>query len=178
MQLKNILRAPLLAAALCLSTLTLHTVAFAQAASAPDASAAPAPAATPAPAAPVATPMVTKETIDNPYGLEALWKQGDVVARGTLIIMVIMSMGSWYIIFTKLFEQANATAVIQYEEGVAVGYITDAPDQRLRYLAFVPGLREPEWWPAHKDRMPLSEVNPVVLSEALGDLNVVMAKAK
>ncbi|TXH40138.1 MAG: MotA/TolQ/ExbB proton channel family protein, partial [Burkholderiaceae bacterium] len=41
----------------------------------------------------------------NPYGLEALWKQGDFVARGTLIIMIIMSMGSWYIIFTKLFEQ-------------------------------------------------------------------------
>jgi len=102
MSLKNILRAPLVAAALCLSTLTLHTVAFAQAASAPDASATPAPAAAPAPAT---TPTVTKETIDNPYGLEALWKQGDVVARGTLIIMIIMSMGSWYIIFTKLFEQ-------------------------------------------------------------------------
>ncbi|WP_413870637.1 hypothetical protein, partial [Albidovulum sp.] len=39
------------------------------------------------------------------YGLEALWSQGDFVARGTLIIMIIMSMGSWYIIFTKLFEQ-------------------------------------------------------------------------
>jgi biopolymer transport protein ExbB len=103
MSLKNILRAPLLAAALCLSTLALHNVAFAQAASAPDASAAPAPAATPA--APAPAPVVTKETIDNPYGLEALWKQGDVVARGTLIIMIIMSMGSWYIIFTKLFEQ-------------------------------------------------------------------------
>jgi biopolymer transport protein ExbB len=107
MSLKNILRAPLLAAALCLSTLLPHTVAFAQAASAPDASAAP--AATPAtpatPAAPGAAPTVTKETIDNPDGLEALWKQGDFVARGTLIIMIIMSMGSWYIIFTKLFEQ-------------------------------------------------------------------------
>jgi biopolymer transport protein ExbB len=101
MSLKNILRAPLLAAALCLSTLALHNVAFAQAASAPDASTAP--AATPA--APAPAPVVTKETIDNPYGLEALWKQGDVVARGTLIIMIIMSMGSWYIIFTKLFEQ-------------------------------------------------------------------------
>ncbi len=107
MSLKNILRAPLLAAALCLSILTLHDAAFAQAASAPDAGTAPAPAAAPtAPAAPpVTVPTVTKETIDNPYGLEALWKQGDVVARGTLIIMIIMSMGSWYIIFTKLFEQ-------------------------------------------------------------------------
>jgi biopolymer transport protein ExbB len=101
MSLKNILRAPLVAAALCLSTLALHNVAFAQA-SAPGASATPAPTATPVPAT---APTVTRETIDNPYGLEALWKQGDVVARGTLIIMIIMSMGSWYIIFTKLFEQ-------------------------------------------------------------------------
>ena len=69
-----------------------------------------APAAPPAPAAahvvPVA-PTVTKETIDNPYGLEALWKQGDWVAKGTLIILVIMSMGSWYIIFVKLWEQSK-----------------------------------------------------------------------
>ena len=50
-------------------------------------------------------PTVTKETIDNPYGLEALWRQGDFVSKGTLIILVIMSMGSWYIIFVKLWEQ-------------------------------------------------------------------------
>jgi len=50
---------------------------------------------------------VTKEAVTNPYGLEALWTQGDFVARGTLIIMVIMSMGSWYIIFTKVFEQSK-----------------------------------------------------------------------
>ncbi len=50
-------------------------------------------------------PTVTRETIENPYGLEALWKQGDFVSKGTLIILVIMSMGSWYIIFVKLWEQ-------------------------------------------------------------------------
>ncbi len=79
---------------------------FAQAASepaaAPAASAAPA-AATPAPAA--APGAVAEESVENPYGLKALWGQGDFVAKGTLVIMVIMSMGSWYIIFTKLFEQ-------------------------------------------------------------------------
>jgi len=57
-------------------------------------------------AAPVA-PTITKETIDNPYGLEAMWRQGDFVSKGTLIILVIMSMGSWYIIFVKLWEQFN-----------------------------------------------------------------------
>ena len=65
--------------------------------------AAPAPAPAPAPAA--APPAVSEEAVDNPYGLKALWNQGDFVAKGTLIIMLIMSMGSWYIIFTKLFEQ-------------------------------------------------------------------------
>ena len=46
-----------------------------------------------------------EEIIDNPYGLSALWAQGDVVAKATLLILVIMSMGSWYVIFTKLAEQ-------------------------------------------------------------------------
>ena len=78
---------------------SLPMLAFAQAASAPPAAAAPAPAAAPPSAA------VTEEAVDNPYGLKALWTQGDFVARGTLIIMCIMSMGSWYVIFTKLFEQ-------------------------------------------------------------------------
>ena len=59
--------------------------------------------------APEATAMAsgattTKETVDNPYGLSALWEQGDFVARGTLIILVLMSMGSWYILITKLYE--------------------------------------------------------------------------
>ncbi len=43
----------------------------------------------------------------NPYGLAALWAQGDFVARGTLIILVLMSLYSWFIIFTKLWEQAR-----------------------------------------------------------------------
>jgi biopolymer transport protein ExbB len=85
---------------------SLPTLALAQGASAPAA----APAATPAPAAPApaagpAPGAVTEEAVDNPYGLKALWGQGDFVAKGTLVIMVIMSMASWYVIFTKLFEQ-------------------------------------------------------------------------
>ena len=70
----------------------------------------PATTVTPAPAAPTAAPKVgekTTEVIENPYGLEALWKGGDLVARITLGILVIMSMGSWYIIITKLYEQAR-----------------------------------------------------------------------
>jgi biopolymer transport protein ExbB len=69
------------------------------------ASEAAAPASVEAPApAPIADATTTKETVDNPYGLGALWAQGDFVARGTLMILVIMSMGSWYILITKLWE--------------------------------------------------------------------------
>ncbi len=87
---------------------SMPTLALAQAASEPAAAApAAAPAPTPAPAAaptPLA-PVVTEEAVENPYGLKALWGQGDYVAKGTLVILIIMSMGSWYVIFTKLFEQ-------------------------------------------------------------------------
>ena len=92
--------ATVLAVMLTVAGLAAPASSFAQAdapkapADAPSSGGAPAPAA---PAAPVAVPAapvptVTKETIDNPYGLEALWKQGDWVAKGTLIILLIMSM--------------------------------------------------------------------------------------
>ena len=74
-----------------------------------DASAAPAPAATDAPAlaAPPVGPAPTTEAVDNPYGLDALWKGGDFVSRGTLIILVIMSVGTWYIMIIKVWEQSR-----------------------------------------------------------------------
>jgi len=96
--------AALIAAA---SLLPLAGPAFAQAPAASEPAAAPAaaaPAPVPAPAAAAAPGAITEEAVENPYGLKALWNQGDYVAKGTLTILVIMSMGSWYIIFTKLFE--------------------------------------------------------------------------
>jgi biopolymer transport protein ExbB len=75
-------------------------------------SAAPAPAAdaaaTAAAPAPAAAPKAVAratEVVDNPYGIEALWRGSDMVAKGTLVILIIMSMGTWYIIITKLYEQ-------------------------------------------------------------------------
>ena len=41
----------------------------------------------------------------NPYGLAALWLQSDIVARAVLLILAAMSIGSWYVIVTKLLEQ-------------------------------------------------------------------------
>ena len=77
----------------------------AAAAPAPAAEAAPAAAPTAAVAAPAEAPSAHEE---NPYGLSALWAQGDIVAKGTLLILVLMSMGSWYVIITKFLEQSKA----------------------------------------------------------------------
>ena len=49
-------------------------------------------------------PTTTVEQ-ENPFGLTALWAQSDFLIRGILIILVIMSFVSWYIIFTKLWDQ-------------------------------------------------------------------------
>ncbi|AYQ90246.1 MotA/TolQ/ExbB proton channel family protein [Burkholderia gladioli] len=68
---------------------------------------APATEAAPADAVPPPAPAAT-EAVSNPYGLGALWKGGDFVARFVLVLLVIMSMGSWYIMITKFLEQLRA----------------------------------------------------------------------
>lgn len=105
-------RLPALLAAIILAFAPAAPLVFSPAA---HAQAPAADAAKPAEAAPATAPADApkpppaaapeKETIENPYGLEALWKQGDFVSKGTLIILVIMSMGSWYIMFVKVYEQ-------------------------------------------------------------------------
>ena len=94
----------------------LPQAGFAQAQTAPaDTTAAPAaPAATPAPAGTdsmaktdVAASATTTDTVENPYGPKALWISGDAVTKTVLALLVIFSLGSWYIIFTKLAEQAK-----------------------------------------------------------------------
>jgi len=47
------------------------------------------------------------ETTENPYGLESLWKTSDAVARTVLLLLLIMSVGSWYILIVKVLEQSK-----------------------------------------------------------------------
>src|SRR5512143_2071754 len=65
--------------------------------------------ATPAPAPNIANGPAGKqmEIVDNPYGLEAMWRGGDIVLKITLGILVFMSIGSWYVIITKFYEQTK-----------------------------------------------------------------------
>ena len=48
------------------------------------------------------TPVAATEQV---YGLIPLWVNGNIVSRGTLIVLIIMSLGSWFIIFTKVWDQ-------------------------------------------------------------------------
>ena len=44
---------------------------------------------------------------DNPYGMEALWNGSDLIARFVLLLLAVMSVGSWYILIVKLLEQTR-----------------------------------------------------------------------
>jgi len=103
--------ASMLIAAASATTFVVPQMAYAQASDATVAASAATAPQTAAPAADQAVPPpapATSETVSNPYGLGALWKNGDFVARFVLILLVIMSMGSWYIMITKFVEQYRA----------------------------------------------------------------------
>jgi len=57
----------------------------------------------------MAQPETTVASVDsaNPYGLFALWAGSDAVAKVTLLILALMSLGSWYVIIAKLAEQSR-----------------------------------------------------------------------
>src|SRR5215470_13155607 len=59
-----------------------------------------------APAAPTSA-TATTATVDNPYGPIQLWEQGGYFQRGILIILLIMSFVSWYIMLTRLWDQSR-----------------------------------------------------------------------
>jgi biopolymer transport protein ExbB len=40
----------------------------------------------------------------NPYGLESLWSQGDIVTKSVALLLVMLSIASWYVIATKALQ--------------------------------------------------------------------------
>jgi len=69
--------------------------------------------------------------VENPYGLGALWAQGDFVAKGTLIIMVIMSLATWYILVMKLIDQRKlmGSAKLASQKFWSAGSLREAVDK-------------------------------------------------
>jgi biopolymer transport protein ExbB len=108
-----------LAPTIALVLACLAPIAHAQAPAAPAAASAPVGATQPASGSPALAPATNLTTLPpiqpaaanaadaNPYGLAALWAQGDPVARGTLLILALMSLGSWYVLITKLVAQGR-----------------------------------------------------------------------
>ena len=101
--------AVLVSGLIALSGATFTGAALAQAQPAPAVSAAaeaaPAPAATEAGNS--AAKAAATTSVENPYGIEALWKGSDAVAKTVLLLLLVMSVGSWYVIIVKLLEQTK-----------------------------------------------------------------------
>jgi biopolymer transport protein ExbB len=75
---------------------------------APPAGDAMAPAApTPPPAAPAVKPPAPAAPASNPYGLGHIVQEGNPVSLTILVLLGIMSVGTWYIFFMKYFEQSR-----------------------------------------------------------------------
>src|SRR5580693_2514660 len=103
-----------IAAAIVLISGMSAAPAFAQTAPAAPASA-PAPAAAaPAPAAPAVSAPAPKPaasaSTENPYGLADVAQRGGIVSKTVLGLLLIMSVGSWFIFFTKYFDQSRILA--------------------------------------------------------------------
>src|SRR5579862_407121 len=65
--------------------------------------------AAPAPAAPAVTPpsASANQPTENPYGLGDIVAKRNPVSMTILIILAVMSVGTWYIFFMKYFEQSR-----------------------------------------------------------------------
>jgi biopolymer transport protein ExbB len=154
---KNTRLSAVLAAVLFSVTAATALVSAPAMADAPASAAASAPAAAPAdaaaaPAADAAAPAApageaaapagkAKEEVENPFGLQAVW-DGGFVARATLIILSIMSIGSWYIIVTKVIDQSKifkqqkeAAAKFWKASSIAAGSATLTEGSPFRFIA-------------------------------------------
>jgi len=79
---------------------------------------------------------------------------------------------------TKTFYGADVTAVAQYDPGYYIGDTAGSDDQRVSDVFFIPQVYRPNGWPRSQERIPLSQVDPIVISEVLGDLISVIEKAR
>ena len=75
--------------------------------------------ATPIQAVPAKTAQTTSQSsAANPYGLSALWLQGDWVAKGCLLLLGLMSMASWYALLAKTLSLRRLKKQTRDADGV------------------------------------------------------------
>jgi biopolymer transport protein ExbB len=90
----------------------------------------------------VVAPVADAPPPRQPYGFRSVWAQGDVVARLTIVVLLIMSLLSWYIMVAKLIEQRRLAAQSSAAQQVLSG---DAP-LSTRVQALPPAAPSFCWW--------------------------------
>jgi biopolymer transport protein ExbB len=78
----------------------------------------------------------------NPYGLAALWLQGDWVAKGCLLLLALMSMASWYALLAKVLalrrlkkQTRDVAGVFKNVRQFAAQMAKLTADNPVRYVA-------------------------------------------
>ena len=113
-----------------------------QRASAPAATAEPIKAIGPASASAALAALDSANASANPYGLAALWLQGDWVAKACLLLLGLMSVASWYALLSRLLALRRLKQQTKSAEGVFLDVRQFAnhmaqlsPDNPVRYVA-------------------------------------------
>ncbi|MHB1872357.1 MAG: MotA/TolQ/ExbB proton channel family protein [Steroidobacteraceae bacterium] len=44
-------------------------------------------------------------SVNNPYGVAGVWNNGTIIDKSVMLLLLLMSLATWYIIFTKLWDQ-------------------------------------------------------------------------
>lgn len=62
----------------------------------------------------------------NPYGLANLWAQGDIVNKGVAVLLLLMSIASWFVMITKAlqmlrYRRASLAAGTTFWDTTSVG---------------------------------------------------------
>ena len=98
-----------------------------------------------APAVQAASGALSAVVTTNPYGMQALWEGSDLVTKAVLLMLLIMSMGSWYIMIVKVLEQSKMGRQARDAQAfwsaatVAEGTAALSQDSPYRYLADAAG---------------------------------------
>jgi biopolymer transport protein ExbB len=89
-----------------------------------------------------AQPANVEAAASNPYGLGSIWTRGDWVAKLTLLLLVIMSVTSWYVLVRKYLELRKlksqtslAHTAFQSAQQFAANIAKLSADNPLRFVA-------------------------------------------
>lgn len=122
----------------------------------------------------------------NPYGLLSLWTQGDNVTKGVALLMLVMSLASWYVIVTKAMQvlkfrkAAHAAGHEFWDTGsVNEGVATLGKENPFSDLATA-GVEAMRHHAAHKghlhDQLPISDWVTLSLRQSIDESTAALQK--